>query len=322
MPCPPESAFAQAIADLAPDVPDGSEMLLEADTLIYDNNDDTVTASGGVKIDYGGNKLVANQVTYDRRSRRLIASGDVQIVDPEGTTVYSETIDITDDFGDGFVNTLRVETVDKTYFAAESGERRGGFLTTFNNGVYTACEPCEEQPDKAPTWRIKAKKIIWNSKAKTVRFENSSFEFFGLPLGVFPSFEIADPTVKRKSGFLFPGVTFKSDLGVGISIPYYFALSPTYDLTVTGTGYTEQGFLGEAEWRQRFNNGEYSVTLAGINQANPDAFDYNTVELRPARRSERIPRHDGHPGPVRDKLALGFRLGYPGPDRQEFLAHL
>ena len=194
-------------------------MLLEADTLIYDNNDNTVTASGSVRIDYGGNKLVADQVTYDRRSRRLVASGNVQIVDPEGTIVYSDTIDITDDFGDGFVNALRVETVDKTYFAAESAERRGGFLTTFNNGVYTACEPCEEQPDKAPTWRIKAKKIIWNSQAKTVRFENSSFEFFGLPLGNFPSFEIADPTVKRKSGFLFPSISFKSDLGVGVSIP-------------------------------------------------------------------------------------------------------
>ncbi len=66
-----------------------------------------------------------------------------------------------------------------------------------------------------------------------------------------------------------------------MSIPYYFALSPTYDLTVTGTGYTEQGFLGEAEWRQRFNNGEYSVTIAGINQANPDDFDRNTVDSGP-----------------------------------------
>ncbi len=278
---PSEPAFAQTVADLAPDIPAGSEMLLEADTLIYDNNDETVTATGNVRIDYGGNKLVANQVTYNRRTRRLVASGDVQIVDPEGTTIYSDNIDVTDDFGDGFVNTLRVETIDKTYFAAESGERRGGFLTTFNNGVYTACEPCEEQPDKAPPWRIKAKKIIWNQRAKTVRFENSSFEFFGLPLGNFPSFEIADPTVKRKSGFLFPGVSFKSDLGVGVSIPYYIALSPTYDLTVTGTGYTEQGFLGEAEWRQRFNNGEYSVTLAAINQANPDAFDANTVDSGP-----------------------------------------
>ena len=114
-------------------------------------------------------------------SRRLIASGNVEIVDPEGTTIYSDKIDITDDFGDGFVNALRVETVDKTYFAAESAERRGGILTTFNNGVYTACEPCEEQPDKAPIWRIKAKRIIWNSKAKTVRFERSGIRVLRRP---------------------------------------------------------------------------------------------------------------------------------------------
>ena len=69
----PESVFAQTIEDIAPDLPPGTEMLLEADTLIYDNNDETVTATGGVRIDYGGNKLVANQVTYDRRSRRLVA---------------------------------------------------------------------------------------------------------------------------------------------------------------------------------------------------------------------------------------------------------
>ena len=160
---------------------------------------------GGVRIDYGGNRLVAERVTYDRASRRLIASGNVQIVDPDGTKIYSDEIDVTDDFADGFVNALRVETVDKTYFAAESAERRGGILTTFNNGVYTACEPCEEKPDKAPIWRIKAKRIIWNSKAKTVRFENSGFEFFGIPLGMLPAFEIADPTVKRKIRLSVPG---------------------------------------------------------------------------------------------------------------------
>ena len=200
----PAPSFAQTVADIAPDIPAGTEMFLEADTLIYDNNDDSVTASGGVRIDYGGNKLVASQVTYDRRSRRLIASGNVELVEKDGTKVYSDKIDITDDFGTGFVNALRVETVDETYFAAESAERRDGFLTTFNNGVYTACEPCEEQPDKAPVWRLKAKRIIWNSKAKTVRFEHAAFEFLGVPLGNLAAFEIADPTVKRKSGFPDP----------------------------------------------------------------------------------------------------------------------
>ncbi|WP_163460188.1 LPS-assembly protein LptD, partial [Escherichia coli] len=90
-----------------------------------------------------------------------------------------------------------------------------------HNGVYTACEPCEDKPDKAPIWRVKARKIIWNGQKKTVRFENSNFEFFGFPLAFLPAFEIADPTVKRKTGFLMPGIYINSKLGTGISIPYY-----------------------------------------------------------------------------------------------------
>ena len=56
------------------------------------------------------------------------------------------------------------------------------------------------------------------------------------------------------------------------------ALSPHYDLTLTGTGYTKQGFLGEAEWRQRFNSGAYSIRVAGIHQETPGAFNPNTVD--------------------------------------------
>ncbi|MCZ8543313.1 LPS-assembly protein LptD [Mesorhizobium qingshengii] len=268
----PLPALAQDVGDMATKVPSGSQMLLAADTLVYNNDNQTVTAVGGVQIDYGGNRLVAQRVEYNRNTKRMVASGNVEVVNSDGTKINSEHIDITDDFADGFVNALRVETIDKAYFAAESAERMGGVLTTFHNGVYTACEPCEDKPDKAPTWRVKARKIIWNGEKKTVRFENANFEFFGFPLAYLPAFEIADPTVKRKSGFLIPSIVYKSDLGVGVKIPYYLALAPTYDLTVTGSGYTKQGFLGEAEWRQRFNNGEYSLKIAGIQQRDPDAF--------------------------------------------------
>ncbi|CAN7764995.1 LPS-assembly protein LptD [Mesorhizobium sp. LjNodule214] len=265
-------ALAQDVTDVATNVPSGSQMLLAADTLVYNNDDQTVTAVGAVQIDYGGNKLVAQRVVYNRNTKRMVASGAVEIINSDGTKINSEHIDITDDFADGFVNALRVETPEKAYFAAESAERMGGVLTTFHNGVYTACEPCEDKPDKAPTWRVKARKIIWNGEKKTVRFENANFEFFGFPLAYLPAFEIADPTVKRKSGFLIPGINYNTDLGFGVKVPYYFALSPTYDLTVAGTGYTKQGFLGEAEWRQRFNNGQYTLKMAGIRQENPEEF--------------------------------------------------
>ncbi|RUY81438.1 LPS-assembly protein LptD, partial [Mesorhizobium sp. M7A.F.Ca.CA.003.01.2.1] len=205
----PAPALAQDVGDMATSVPSGSQMLLAADTLVYNNDNQTVTAVGGVQIDYGGNRLVAQRVEYNRNTKRMVASGNVEVINSDGTKINSQHIDITDDFADGFVNALRVETIDKAYFAAESAERMGGVLTTFHNGVYTACEPCEDKPDKAPTWRVKAKKIIWNGEKKTVRFENANFEFFGFPLAYLPAFEIADPTVKRKSGFLIPSIIYK-----------------------------------------------------------------------------------------------------------------
>ncbi|SMH44019.1 LPS-assembly protein LptD [Mesorhizobium australicum] len=281
---PANLALSQTAESLVPQPSGNEQMLLEADTLIYDNDQQRVTAAGSVQIEYSGNRIVAQRVTYDRKTGRVIASGNVELVDRQGTKIYSDEVDITEDFRDGFVNALRVETADKTYFAAESAERRNGILTTFNNGVYTACEPCEEKPGKPPIWRVKAQRIIWNGEAKTVRFERAKFELFGLPIAYVPYFTIPDPTVKRKSGFLIPGIGYESELGASLTVPYYLALSPTYDALFKGTYYGRQGFLGDVQWRQQFNNGQYEVRIAGIHQRNPDAFTKNTVDSSETNR--------------------------------------
>lgn len=255
-----------------------ARMLLQADELVYDRDVNTVTAQGRVKIEYDGNRLVADKVTYNQQTRRMTATGNVEVVERSGNKIYSDHMDVTDSFRDGFVNGLRVETTDNTRFAAESAERSNGEITTFNNGVYTACEACKKDPDKPVLWQIKARKIIWNSTTKTVRFERGKFEFLGIPLAWFPAFEMADPTVKRKSGFLFPGFAYKDDLGFGIKNSYFWALAPNYDVTLSSTYYTKQGFLTEAEWRHRLETGTYNLRIAGIHQAKPGEFDVATVD--------------------------------------------
>ena len=255
-----------------------ARMLLQADELVYDRDVNTVTAQGRVKIEYDGNRLVADKVTYNQQTRRMTATGNVEVVERDGNKIYSDHMDVTDSFRDGFVNGLRVETTDNTRFAAESAERSNGEITTFNNGVYTACEACKKDPDRPVLWQIKARKIIWNSTTKTVRFERGQFEFLGMPLAWFPAFEMADPTVKRKSGFLFPGFAYKDDLGFGIKNSYFWALAPNYDVTLSSTYYTKQGFLNEAEWRHRLENGTYNLRIAGMHQAKPGEFDVNTVD--------------------------------------------
>lgn len=272
---PSSHAFAQASA---PEATLPGQLLLEADTLVYDNDANMITAAGNVRIAYEGKRIVARRVIYNRKTSRLFAVGEVQMVDVDGTVTYGDEVDISDDFRDGFVNALRIETTDETYFASESAERREGNVTTFHTGVYTACKPCEEEPETPALWRIKARTIIWDGKAKTIRFIRPRLELFGLPIAFFPAMTVPDHTVKRKSGFLFPQFRSGSGLGFGVSVPYYHVFSPSMDLTTTVTGFTRQGFLGEAEWRQRFNNGEYSIKAAGIYQMQPENFAANTVD--------------------------------------------
>lgn len=254
------------------------QMLLEADQLVYSNDNETVEAVGNVQIAYNDYTLVAQRITYSRTTGRVIAQGDVEIVQPDGSRLFAEEIDITDDFSDGFVSALRVETADNTRFAAESAERRDGEIAVFNNGVYTACEPCKEQPEKPPLWQIRAERVIINNRTKRVEYEGASFELWGKPIAYLQRFSHADPSIKRKSGFLLPSISFSENKGIGIRGSYFWAPAPNYDVTINETWFTRQGFLTEAEWRHRLANGAYSVRFAGINQQDPGAFDNDTID--------------------------------------------
>lgn len=62
-------------------------------------------------------------------------------------------------------------------------------------------------------------------------------------------------------------------------VSIYVALAPNYDLLFTTTAYSRQGFLGEAEFRHRLDNGMYTLKVAGIiHQNNPDVFAASTVD--------------------------------------------
>src|SRR5690606_24306170 len=89
------------VEELVGDVPEGQQMLLVGDTLVYDFDQGTVSAVGGVQIEYGGINVVAQRVTYNQNTSRVIASGGVEIQDRDGNKYYAEEVDITDDFSDG-----------------------------------------------------------------------------------------------------------------------------------------------------------------------------------------------------------------------------
>ena len=57
-----------------------------------------------------------------------------------------------------------------------------------------------------------------------------------------------------------------------MSIPFFWAIAPDYDLTITPTYFTLQGPFLSGEFRQRFENGSYSIKLEGTHVGDKAAF--------------------------------------------------
>jgi LPS-assembly protein len=248
------------------------QMLVQANEIHYDYANERVSAVGNVQMYYGGATVEADKVVYDQKTKRLRAEGNARLTERDGKITYGEILDLSDDYRDGFVDSLRLDAPDQTRFAATRADRSGGNFTIFQNGVYTACLPCKDDPKKPPLWQVKAARIIHNESEKMIYFEDARLEFFGAPIAYFPYFSTPDPTVKRKTGFLVPNFSSSSTYGFGVEIPYYWALAPDYDVTVTPLVTTKQGPLMQAEWRQRLVNGAYMIRGAGIFQLDKNAF--------------------------------------------------
>jgi LPS-assembly protein len=255
----------------APAKNDG-QMLVQATEVDYDYNNSRISAVGNVQMFYNGTSVEADKVIYDQKTKRLHAEGNIRMTDAEGKITYANIMDLSDDYRDGFVDSLRVDTEDQTRMAATRADRSSGNYTVFDNGVYTACAPCKDDPKKPPLWQVKGARIIHNQTEKMLYFENAQLEFFGVPMAYLPYFSTPDPTVKRKSGFLMPGFTSYTAFGYGVEMPYYWAIAPDMDATFTPRITSKQGVLLQTEFRQRFNDGAYQIRLYGIDQLDQKQF--------------------------------------------------
>jgi LPS-assembly protein len=277
-----------------------AKMFVEADELRYDTDKNIVSAEGNARIYYKDQTLEADRVVYDRNTGRVYAEGHAKLTERDGTVLHGDRFDLTGDFRDGFIDSLRADTPPKpykdvlgakipgaptntdttgtvtgtykTYFSAPRSERIEGDTTVFDKGTYTACEACKDNPDKPPLWRVRAKRIIHKNDEKMIYFEDSSLEFLGIPIAYVPFFSAPDPSVTRKSGILSPYLATSSYAGSGVGIPIFWALAPDYDLTFTPTYYSEEGFFAKALWRQRLENGQYYIQATGIAEQNPGIF--------------------------------------------------
>ncbi|HYD18164.1 MAG TPA: LPS assembly protein LptD [Patescibacteria group bacterium] len=232
--------------------------------LSHDDEKQTVTALGDVELVQGERVLRADKMVYHLDTDTVEAIGNVSLLDEQGNVSFAEYVSLNKSMKDGFIHSLLSLLADGSRFTAEEARRENGTKLTLTDASYTPCKVCETDPK--PLWQIKADKVVHDSVEKSMKYKNARLEFAGVPLAFAPIFSHADPSVKRKSGFLRSSYGYSSEQGAHVQTGYYFGdIRPDVDATLMVRPTTQAGVLVQGEVRKRFENGRMQLDGGVVN---------------------------------------------------------
>jgi LPS-assembly protein len=211
------------------------ELTIRAESLKFRDADESVEASGGVRLEGEGSTVSGPGLRY----RMQDATGVFER--PE----YS--------FGPRSRPGMPPITARGQ---AESIEFLGENKYTIKQGVFTTCKPGDDD------WIVRADELDLDYTREVGTARGASVVFKGVPIFASPSFDFSLNN-QRKSGFLPPsfGTTGKS--GPEVSIPYYLNLAPEYDLTLTPRYMGKRGLQIAEQFRylQPSYSGEFKAEV-------------------------------------------------------------
>ncbi|MGH6784444.1 MAG: LPS-assembly protein LptD, partial [Sphingomicrobium sp.] len=170
----PDGARAQQAPAAAEPMVDFS-----ANEVIYDSQAEVITASGQVRMSRDGNYLAANEVSWDRKTGRVVAEGDVVVVNPEGDKLIGDRVDLTDSLRDGTIENLLIVLEGGGRIAAVRGSRNGD-RTELVNAVYSPCPVTTPAGcPKDPSWKITAASVSRDAVTGRIRFAGGRLSILG-----------------------------------------------------------------------------------------------------------------------------------------------
>ena len=149
----------QAIQSGAPAATD-SQISFAADGASYNDADQTVSVIGNVVMRRGDQSIRADQVTWNRKSGEIVAQGNIRFVDADGNQLFTERLELTDEFKAGAMENMLYVLREGGRLAAQSGTRGEDGKVVLHNAAYSACavEDSDGCP-RQPSWRITAKRV-------------------------------------------------------------------------------------------------------------------------------------------------------------------
>lgn len=236
------------------------QIAFESDIISYDADNETMTAEGNVLLQSGDRSLRADSVRWNSKSGEIIASGNVRFVDENGNQLFTEKVELTDEFEAGAMEDLLLALREGGRLAANRGMRESDGTITLTEAAYSACSVVTPQGcPKEPSWRITADRVTYDPDESRVRFSGAYLELFGARILPLPGLAIRTDG-GAVSGFLVPDLRISESNGVEVSGSYYIRLADNKDLTLSTYLFTKAPPMVSGQWRHLTDKGAYQIT--------------------------------------------------------------
>ncbi len=185
----------------------------------------------------------------------MVASGHVSLTDEKGNTAFADHVTLKDKMRDGVLKSFAALIGKNGRMVAASATRtQGRFIEAFD-ASYTPCKICNQPGQRTPVWKVQAAHVVYDQVKHKIVFHDASLAFFDVPLFYTPYLSEPDPSVRYASGLLTPDLGNSTSIGYFVRVPFYIAMSPSQDATITPTVSTRGGEVVEGEYRERWQTG-------------------------------------------------------------------
>lgn len=256
------SAPAQPIAasSVATSGSANSRVEVTADRIEYLQEVDTYQADGSVVILYGDQRLTADHVTIHALTGHVIATGNVHLVGPV-SEVWGEQLRLDINTEGGLVANGQVHFKQTNTFAT------GRLLQRYSESHYRIKEGsftnCDAKDGEVPAWRFTFQDLDLDT-SDSLAMKGAWFCVLDHKLLPLPT--LTYPVSYRKTGFLIPSPTFDNRFGLGMQVPFFWAINPSQDLLITPNYYSNLGYGSDFGYRYILNRQSRGQWLASIFQ--------------------------------------------------------
>ena len=206
-------------------------------------NEETVVLTGDAELQREDQRILADQIVYDRAENHLEAKGNVRLENLQGDRFRTEQLflDLDQFIGYSSQSTYSLAS-NNARGDAQSIELAGKERVSLSKVRYTTCPPGRDD------WFLSVGHLTLDKTRNVGVARNAVVRFKRTPLFYWPylRFPISD---QRQTGFLAPEIGKSTKNGVEFGWPFYWNIAPNYDATITPRILSDRGLQTQAEFR-------------------------------------------------------------------------